>query len=267
MNRIHHLFKNKTKDILSIFFTAGFPALEDTREILINLQKSGADLIEIGMPYSDPIADGQTIQQSSMKALENGMSIEILFQQLEGIRQVVDIPLILMGYLNPVIQYGLKKFVKKATEVGIDGFILPDLPMYEYENEYKTLFDQHQLSNIFLITPQTSEERIKKIDEISDAFIYMVSMDSTTGRVGEFTEQQLSYFDRISGMDLDNPRLIGFGISDKKSFDAASEHANGAIIGSAFIKALAKDGEASIAEKVGTFINQIREGSSALSHG
>ncbi|MEO0899555.1 MAG: tryptophan synthase subunit alpha [Bacteroidota bacterium] len=255
MNRIHQLFERKKENILSIFFTAGYPALNDTKDIIRNLAQSGVDLIEIGMPYSDPIADGNTIQQSSMKALDNGMSISLLFEQLKDIREEVDIPMILMGYLNPVVQYGMEAFVQKASEVGIDGFILPDLPMYEYETQYKALFEQHDLSNIFLITPQTSEERIRKIDEQTNGFIYMVSMDSTTGRVGEFSENQLSYFRRINEMNLKNPRLIGFGIYNNQTFQAACQHAAGAIIGSAFIKAIGQEG--SVPPKVSHFISTI----------
>ncbi len=256
MKRIHQLFQEKERDILSIFFTAGHPRLQDTREIIIELERAGVDLIEIGMPYSDPIADGETIQKSSLKALSNGMSLDRLFEQLAGIRSEVKIPLILMGYLNPVLQYGVEKFTQKAVEVGIDGFILPDLPMHEYLHQYKALFDDHGLSNIFLITPQTLEERIRSIDRHTSGFIYMVSMDSTTGRTGDFTEKQLSYFRRIQEMDLNNPRLIGFGISDHRTFAAACQQAQGAIIGSAFIKAL--EGEGPLSEKIQGFIHGIK---------
>jgi len=256
MNRIKKLFNDKSGDILSVFFTAGHPELDDTVEIITELAASGVDLIEIGMPYSDPIADGTTIQASSFTALQNGMSIQTLFDQLEGIREKVDIPLILMGYLNPVMQYGIEKFCEQAEKVGIDGFILPDLPMAEYQAFYKQTFEEHGLSNIFLITPQTSEKRIQLIDEVSDSFIYVVSTDSTTGRTEGFNEQQVAYFRRIADMKLKNPHLIGFGISDHKSFSDASAHARGAIIGSAFIKALEKEG--TISERVRNFVHKIK---------
>ena len=256
MNRIHKLFDHKKEDILSIFFTAGFPRLDDTREIILRLADAGADLIEIGMPYSDPIADGNTIQMSNNVALNNGINLERILDQLQGIREEVDIPLILMGYINPVIQYGIEKFVQAASDVGVDGFILPDLPMMEYEEIYKPLFEEKDLSNIFLITPQTSEARIRQIDALTQAFIYMVSMDSTTGRTGDFTETQLAYFDRIEQMKLRNPRLIGFGISDHRTFSAACQYAQGAIIGSAFIKALQQNQP--LAEIVPAFVQRIR---------
>lgn len=256
MNRIKTLFQHKSGDILSVFFTAGYPKLEDTAEIIHELAKAGVDLIEIGMPYSDPIADGATIQASSFQALQNGMSIKKLFEQLQHIREQVDIPLILMGYINPVIQFGIEEFCKEAQKVGIDGLILPDLPMAEYQLLYKDTFEAHGLSNVFLVTPQTAEERIRLIDEVSNTFIYVVSTDSTTGRTEGFSEGQLSYFRKIKDMNLQNPHLIGFGISDNKSFRDASEQARGAIIGSAFIKALGREG--SISQKVQTFVSMIR---------
>lgn len=256
MNRIQQLFDKKPSDILSVFFTAGYPKLDQTLEIIEQLASNGVDLIEIGMPYSDPIADGETIQRSSLAALENGMTLPVLFEQLAAIRSKVDIPLILMGYINPVLQYGLDHFLAKAAEVGIDGMILPDLPMYEYENMYRPQFQAHGLSNIFLITPQTSADRIRKIDELSEAFIYMVSTDSTTGKTEGFGPQQLAYFDRINQMNLRNPRLIGFGISDNQSFRAACDHAAGAIIGSAFIKAIGQPG--TLADHIQAFVNKIR---------
>ncbi len=255
-NRIQDLFHQKQGNILSVFFTCGYPNLEDTRPILTSLAEHGVDLIEVGMPFSDPIADGGTIQMSSQKALENGMTLEKIFEQLEGIREEVDIPLILMGYLNPVVQYGIERFVKKAAEIGIDGLILPDLPMYEYETFYKELFDELGLSNIFLVTPQTSDVRIHKIDEISDGFIYMVSSDSTTGSEKQSDDGQTAYFERIDAMNLTSPRLIGFGIHDRETFANACRYSQGAIIGSAFIKALAGEGE--IGEKVATFVGDIR---------
>lgn len=237
-NRITQLFERKSQNILNIYCTAGFPNLEDTVTVIEELEKAGADLVELGIPYSDPIADGPTIQESNQQALNNGMSLPVLFEQLKDIRQRVSIPLILMGYINPVMQFGIEKFCAAAAEVGVDGLILPDLPMLEFENVYKPVFEAHQLSHSFLISPQTSEERIMKIDELSSGFIYMVSSDSTTGKTKGISETQKAYFQRIQGMGLKNPRLIGFGISNHESFATASQYAQGAIIGSAFIKAI-----------------------------
>lgn len=251
-NRITALFKRKDKNILSIYFTAGFPELNDTQTIISQLAKSGADLIEIGMPFSDPVADGPVIQQSSEIALTNGMTINLLFGQLKEIRKSISIPLILMGYLNPVMQYGIESFCKKCKEIGIDGTIIPDLPLEIYETEYKEIFEQNSLSNIFLITPQTTDERIRKIDAVSTGFIYMVSSSSTTGVKEAVNEEQIAYFERIRNMNLCSKRLIGFGISDKASFVKASGYANGAIIGSAFVKALT--GEKDIEKKVNEFV-------------
>ena len=251
-NRITALFKRKDKNILSIYFTAGYPELNDTQKIINQLEKSGADLVEIGMPFSDPVADGPVIQQSSEIALKNGMTIHLLFKQLKEIRKNVSIPLILMGYLNPVLQYGIEDFCKKCQETGIDGTIIPDLPLEVYEAEYKEIFEAYSLSNVFLVTPQTSDERIRKIDALSTGFIYMVSSSSTTGVKGTVNEEQISYFERIRNMNLGSKRMIGFGISDKASFEKASGYANGAIIGSAFIKAL--DGEGAVENKVKTFV-------------
>ena len=236
-NRIQKLFFEKNKNILNIYCTAGFPELDDTVKVLSSLQKNGADMVEIGMPYSDPLADGPVIQQSSAIALQNGMTIEKLLTQLKNCRKDFHLPLILMGYLNPVMQYGIEKFCKQAKEVGVDGVILPDLPIYEYENEYKRYFDENDLEFIFLITPETSEERIKKIDSITKGFIYAVSSSSTTGN-NKVIDQQEDYFKRLQEMNLKNPILIGFGIKDKQTFTAACKYANGAIIGSAYIKAL-----------------------------
>lgn len=241
MNRINKLFQDKKKDILSVYFTAGFPALNDTLTIIQELEKNGVDMIEIGMPFSDPLADGPTIQRSSEIALENGMTIKLLFQQLQNFRnKTSEIPLILMGYLNPVLQYGVEQFCKDASSLGISGLIIPDLPLQEYLDEYKTIFEKYDLKNIFLITPQTSENRIRLIDKHSDGFIYMVSSASTTGAKNEIGEEQENYFKRINGMKLKNPTIIGFGIHDHKTFSKACEFANGAIIGSAFIKAIDK---------------------------
>lgn len=253
-NRIISLFKRKDKNIRSIYFTAGYPGLNDTLAIIAELEKNGADLIEIGMPFSDPVADGPVIQQSSEIALKNGMTISLLFEQLKDIRKQVSVPLILMGYLNPVMQYGIEEFCLKCREIGIDGTIIPDLPLEIYEADYKEIFEQNFLSNIFLVTPQTPEERIRKIDTLSTGFIYLVSSSSTTGAKGSVNDEQIAYFGRIHKMNLHSKQLIGFGISDKASFDRATDYANGAIIGSAFIKAL--DGEGSIESKVSTFMQK-----------
>lgn len=244
-NRIDSLFQKKSNGILTIYFTAGFPKLNDTRRILTELAEAGTDLIEIGMPFSDPIADGETIQYSNKIALDNGMSIQKMFEQLEDIRKeegkIKDTPIVLMGYLNPVLQFGIENFCQKCQQIGIDGIILPDLPLFEYEENYKELFESYGLHTIFLITPQTSKERIKKIDELSNGFVYMVSSNSTTGNTNkntELSEKQSQYFNKIKSLQLKNPTQIGFGISDKKSFEQAVSYANGAIIGSAFIRHL-----------------------------
>lgn len=236
MNRIHYLFNTKQDRVLSIYFTAGFPKLEDTIPVMEAIQAGGADIIEIGIPYSDPIADGPTIQDSNMIALENGMSMKKLFEQLKGFRAKVHLPVVLMGYLNPIMQFGMEEFCKKCKEVGVDGLIVPDLPMQQYLNEYKSLFDSYGLVNTFLISPQTSEKRIREIDENTDGFIYMVSSHSITGAKADISEEQIAYFERVKAMNLKNPRLIGFGISDAQTFSTASQYSNGAIIGSAFIK-------------------------------
>jgi tryptophan synthase alpha chain len=236
MNRIHYLFTTQQDRVLSIYFTAGFPKLEDTIPVMEAIQAGGADIIEIGIPYSDPIADGPTIQDSNMIALENGMSMKKLFEQLKGFRAKIHLPVVLMGYLNPIIQFGMEEFCKKCKEVGIDGLIVPDLPMQQYLDEYKILFDSYGLVNTFLISPQTSEKRIREIDENTDGFIYMVSSHSITGAKADISEEQIAYFERVKAMNLKNPRLIGFGISDAQTFSTASQYSNGAIIGSAFIK-------------------------------
>lgn len=237
MNRIEALFSKKKNNVLNIYCTAGFPNLASTNIILQALQNNGADIIEIGMPYSDPLADGEVIQASSHIALQNGMSIEILFEQLKDVRNEIKVPLILMGYMNPVMQYGIEKFCANAAEVGIDGIILPDLPLHEFEQEYKKMFEKYQLSFTFLVTPETSEERIKKIDSLSTGFIYAVSSSATTGNSKPIEAQQ-SYFKKLQQMNLTNPILVGFGIHNKQTFTAACTHTNGAIIGSAYIKSL-----------------------------
>lgn len=253
MNRIQRLFKNKSRDILNIYFTAGYPQLDDTESIILNLEKSGADLIEIGMPYSDPLADGPTIQESGTAALKNGMNLPLLFEQIERVRKKTEIPLIMMGYFNQVMQYGEEKFVKKCVEVGVDGVILPDLPTFEYESYYQKMFEEAGLNISFLITPQTSKERIQKVDELTRGFIYMVSNAAITGAKSGISDKQIEYFERIQKLNLKNPRLIGFGISNNETFSTACQYANGAIIGSAFIRALgnSKDLENTISEFVG----------------
>ena len=254
-NRINQLFQDKKENILSVYFTAGYPKPDDTVAIIESLVKNGVDLIEIGMPFSDPVADGPIIQHSSLVSLHNGMTIKKLFEQLQGIREKVDIPLILMGYLNPVIQFGVEKFCQKCAEVGIDGLILPDLPLNEFQEEYQPIFEKYNLHNILLITPQTSEKRLQQIDEASSGFIYMVSSSSTTGVKNSVSDFHLDYFERIQRMEMKNPRLIGFGISNKETFENACKYAQGAIIGSAFVKAL--DGEATLEEKISNFVNSI----------
>ncbi len=243
MNRINKLFQRKSSRILSVYFTAGYPGLNDTVTIIKELAGNGADLIEIGIPFSDPMADGPVIQKSNDVALKNGMNLHLLFEQLSDIRSQVDIPLIMMGYLNPVIQYGIENFCEKCRETGIDGVILPDLPLDIFVEEYQPVFEKNELHAIFLITPQTGEKRIRMIDKISRGFIYMVSSSSTTGVREGFGKEQLDYFLRIKNMQLKNPRLVGFGISNATTFNQACDHANGAIIGSAFIRALSNNNE------------------------
>jgi len=235
MNRIKTKLK-EDKKLLSIYFTAGYPSLTDTVSIIQDLEKNGVDMIEIGLPFSDPLADGPTIQASSTQALKNGMTTEVLFNQLKDIRKSVSIPLIIMGYFNPILQYGVEAFCKKCQEVGVDGLIIPDLPVDVYHDDYKTTFEAYGLINVFLITPQTSDERIHFIDSVSNGFIYMVSSASVTGSQTGFGDENTTYFKRIADMNLKNPQIIGFGISDSKTFKQATQYAKGAIIGSAFIK-------------------------------
>lgn len=263
MNRIDQLFQNRTEPVLNVYFTAGFPKLDDTLPILRNLQSAGADLVEIGVPYSDPVADGPTIQESNKVALDNGMTLKVLLNQLKGFRSEISVPVVLMGYFNPIVQYGIERFCKDCQEAGVDGLILPDLPMYEYQTLYKEVFEQYGLYNIFLISPQTSEARIREIDQNSSGFIYMVSSASITGAKKGISPEQTEYFKRVEAMKLKNPRLIGFGISDRESFLQASKYSGGAIIGSAFINLLreTKNMEADIHE----FVRSIKEPSAATS--
>ena len=255
MNRIDKLFKEKKTNILSVYFTAGYPELNSTIDIIKALECAGADMIEIGIPFSDPMADGPVIQHSNEKALRNGMSLKLLFSQLSHIRDEVKIPLLLMGYLNPVIQFGIENFCMHCKTIGIDGVILPDLPPQIYIEEYFPVFNKYNLYNILLITPQSAEDRISAIDKISHGFIYMVASSSVTGAKDAFSQDQISYFRRVQSMHLENPGLIGFGISNRESFINAGKYARGAIIGSAFVKVLAKDGD--LIENINRFIKNI----------
>ena len=253
MNRIEKKLKEEKK-ILSVYFTAGFPRLNDTQKIISKLEKYNVDLIEIGIPFSDPLADGETIQKSSKKAIENGMTIHKLFSQLKDLRKTVKIPVILMGYLNPILQFGIEKFCMKSKEIGIDGLIIPDLPIEIFIDEYKDLFIKNNLFNIFLITPQTSEERIKLIDKNSRGFIYMVSSSSITGSKKKLEDVSFDYFDKISKMNLNNPSIVGFGISNRKTYEKVIEKSKGAIIGSAFINFIEQNG----LEDIGEFIKKFK---------
>ena len=256
MNRIDRLFQQKKKGILSVYLTAGYPQLEDTLTLIRELEKAGVDMIEIGMPFSDPLADGAVLQSCNQRALGNGMTLKKLFEQLKGVRKNVNIPLILMGYLNPVLTYGVEAFCRKARDSGIDGVILPDLPVREYEKKYREYFEGYGLHMIFLITPQTPEDRMHRIAAASRGFLYMVSAASTTGIKKGFRKDQLAYFHKIRDIDLGLPRMIGFGISSRESFRIATEYAEGAIIGSAFMKHLSGDG--TLTEKVSAFVEQIK---------
>ena len=249
MNKITTLFQKKIEKILSVYFTAGFPELDDTEKIIFALQDEGIDLVEVGIPFSDPLADGLVIQESSMVALQNGMNLRLLFSQLEKIKDKVSIPLILMGYLNPVMQYGFENFCKDCQKSGVSGMIIPDLPFNDYLNEYKAVAERYDLKVIMLITPATSDERICLIDEHTDGFIYMVSSAATTGVQHRFDDNRLEYFRRIGSMGLRNPLLIGFGISNKETLDAAFKNASGAIVGSKFIRLLAEEKNAKITVK------------------
>lgn len=253
MNRIDQLFKEKNNNILSIYFTAGYPKKDSTADIIRILDTAGVDIIEIGVPFSDPVADGPVIQQSSQKALENGMNLKLLFNQLKDIRKEVKIPLLLMGYLNPVMQFGMEEFCEICSQTGIDGTILPDLPPEIFKEQYKPFYDKNNLRNILLATPQTSDERYRHLDTESTGFLYMVSALSTTGSRKNFEEYQIEYFKRIRNLNLKLPRLVGFGISSHETFRTACNYANGAIIGSAFIKLLEKEGnmEQNIREFIG----------------
>ena len=254
MNRINQIFKRK-ENLLSIYFTAGFPRIDDTVKIIKELDKSQVDIIEIGLPFSDPLADGPTIQKSSEKALSNGMTTNLLFDQLKDLRKISDIPVVIMGYFNPILQYGIEKFCSNCKDVGIDGLIIPDLPADIFKKNYKIIFEKYKLNMMFLITPQTSNERINLIDDLSKGFIYMVSSYSVTGAKDSFDKYQVEYFERIKKMNLSNPLLIGFGISNKKTFQSACQNSNGAIIGSAYIKYIENHG----VSKTRDFIKLIKD--------
>lgn len=256
MNRIDKLFNEKRGNILSVYFTAGYPLLDSTAGIVRALADAGTDMIEIGMPFSDPMADGPVIQRSNETALQNGMSLKLLFRQLRNIRDEVSLPILLMGYLNPVIQFGVENFCRQCAETGIDGVILPDLPPMVYTEEFLPVFEKYNLYNILLISPQSDDERICALDKISRGFIYMVSSSAVTGIKGEFSEFQLSYFKRVRDLKLNNPCLIGFGISDHATFISACKYSGGSIIGSAFVKMLGEKGN--VPEMISKFINEIR---------
>jgi tryptophan synthase alpha chain len=255
MNRLNHLFATKKDNLLSIYYTAGYPALNTTVDIAEALEKAGTDFLEIGFPYSDPVADGPTIQNSSQQALDNGMTLDVLFEQLKDLRKRVTIPILLMGYVNPILQYGVERFCKKAAELGVDGIIVPDLPMYEYESMYAKFFIDNNLSNIFLVTPQTTPDRIRKIDELSNAFIYLLSSSSITGGSLNVSDSIEAYYTRVKAMNLKNPTIIGFGISDNTTFTKACQYADGAIVGSKFVKLL---DEKNYLDKIPAFIKSIK---------
>jgi tryptophan synthase alpha chain len=254
MNRITELFQRRKSHVLNVYCTAGYPQLQSTMEVMKALQDSGVDLIELGMPYSDPLADGPVIQHSSSIALANGMTIEKLFAQLQNFRKEIYVPVILMGYMNPILQYGFEKFCKHAAALPIDGLILPDLPEHEFETEYGPIMQRYGLDFVFLVTPETSEERIKKLDQLSTGFLYAVSSSSTTGSNKNMTDVS-AYLKRLKDYQLKNPVLVGFGIKDKQTFDAACQYVNGAIIGSAYIKAL--ENTTDVAETTASFIKNI----------
>lgn len=255
MNRINKLFKEEKNNILSIYFTAGYPSLNDTTEIIKTLDECSVDLIEIGMPFSDPIADGPVIQDSSNIAIKNGMNTSILFRQLKQIRNITQIPIVLMGYLNPVYQYGYENFINKIIDCDIDGVIIPDMPLSDYVNNFKNQFDKFNISFISLISPNTSDKRIKEIDSISNGFIYVVSSSSITGKRSDFSDEQINYFKRIEDLKLINPKIIGFGISDRDSYRSACQYSNGAIIGTSFIKALSGN---NLKKSIKNYISGIR---------
>jgi tryptophan synthase alpha chain len=257
MTRIGELFETKKNNILNIYFTAGFPALEDTLPVMKSLQEAGADMIELGMPYSDPLADGPVIQSSSSVALANGMTISKLLEQLKNFREEIRLPVLLMGYMNPILQYGFERFCRDASSAGVDGLILPDLPIFEFEEEYGPVIKKYNLDFIFLVTPETPEARIRQLDRQSSGFLYAVSSSSTTGKMTSLGDQE-EYFRKLQHMHLKNPVLIGFGISDKSGFAKACSLAHGAIIGTAYIKRLQNAGSSEIPRLTRDFINSLK---------
>ena len=254
MSKLELVFKEKSKRVLNVYCTAGYPSLDSTMKVMGSLQKNGADIIELGMPYSDPLADGEVIQVSSIKALANGMNIAVLFEQIKDMRKSISIPVILMGYMNPILQYGFENFCKKAKEVGVDGLILPDLPLFEFEQSYGKIITENNLDFIFLVTPETPVDRIKKLDSLSNGFLYAVSSSATTGKDKDFNVVA-QYLQKLQAMQLKNPILVGFGIKDKATFDAATLHTQGAIIGSAYIQQLTKGGD--IETTTSQFLNSV----------
>lgn len=254
MSKLELVFKEKSKRVLNVYCTAGYPSLDSTMKVMESLQKNGADIIELGMPYSDPLADGEVIQVSSIKALANGMNIAVLFDQIKGMRKSISIPVILMGYMNPILQYGFENFCKKAKEVGVDGLILPDLPLFEFEQSYGKIITENNLDFIFLVTPETPVDRIRKLDSLSNGFLYAVSSSATTGKDKDFN-LVAQYLQKLQAMQLKNPILVGFGIKDKATFDAATVHTQGAIIGSAYIQQLTKGGD--IETTTSQFLNSV----------
>jgi tryptophan synthase alpha chain len=254
MSKLELVFKEKSKRVLNVYCTAGYPSLDSTMKVMESLQKNGADIIELGMPYSDPLADGEVIQVSSIKALANGMNIAVLFDQIKGMRKSISIPVILMGYMNPILQYGFENFCKKAKEVGVDGLILPDLPLFEFEQSYGKIITENNLDFIFLVTPETPVDRIRKLDSLSNGFLYAVSSSATTGKDKDFNVVA-QYLQKLQAMQLKNPILVGFGIKDKATFDAATLHTQGAIIGSAYIQQLTKGGD--IETTTSQFLNSV----------
>lgn len=254
MSKLELVFKEKSKRVLNVYCTAGYPSLDSTMKVMTSLQENGADIIELGMPYSDPLADGEVIQVSSIKALANGMNIAVLFDQIKDMRKSISIPVILMGYMNPILQYGFENFCKKAKEVGVDGLILPDLPLFEFEQSYGKIITENNLDFIFLVTPETPVDRIKKLDSLSNGFLYAVSSSATTGKDKDFNVVA-QYLQKLQAMQLKNPILVGFGIKDKATFDAATVHTQGAIIGSAYIQQLTKGGD--IETTTSQFLNSV----------
>ncbi|WP_300596970.1 tryptophan synthase subunit alpha [Niabella sp.] len=254
MSRLKELFAKKEKNVLNVYCTAGFPQVNSTLPVMEALQESGADIIELGMPYSDPLADGEVIQNSSSIALQGGMTLSLLFEQLQSMRNRIHIPVVLMGYMNPVLQYGFEKFCADAAAAGVDGLILPDLPPFEFETTYKAIVDRYGLNFIFLVTPETSEARVRQLDALSSGFLYAVSSSSTTGNEKDFSAVE-QYLERLKNYGLNNPVLVGFGIKDQETFSRACKYANGAIIGSAYIKAL--DGQTDLAATTRNFIKNV----------